>query len=254
MERDLDIYKQSGHISQALQDINNTKLKSRSLVKRFNEKEVRQYIADMRSQIVCLAKSDILSLKHLLELFGVQYIEAKNEAELLCSQMCKEGLVDAVMSSDSDVMACQCPISLIYVYGEELYEIRLENILKKLNLSSNEWVDLCIMCGTDFNPNLHKIGPIKSYDLIRRYSDIETIGSNNFDITPLNHIRVRELFGFNVPLECAYEVKDVGPIMIDDLLRLIINGKVSMSPSMIKKRVARIMNNRGKDLAEARDI
>ena len=51
--------------------------------------------------------------------------------------------------------------------------------------------NLCILCGTDYNKNIYKVGPKKAYDLLKKH---ESIDNFTIDTSILNHIRVRELF------------------------------------------------------------
>lgn len=44
----------------------------------------------------------IVTSQELLELFGVPVLEAKGEAEALCAELNRKGLVDACITADSD--------------------------------------------------------------------------------------------------------------------------------------------------------
>jgi 5'-3' exonuclease len=51
------------------------------------------------------------------------------------------------------------------------------------------------MCGTDYNPNISKIGSKTAYKLIAHHESIEKIMSDtSIDVSVLNYIRVRHLF------------------------------------------------------------
>jgi 5'-3' exonuclease len=51
------------------------------------------------------------------------------------------------------------------------------------------------MCGTDYNKNIYRVGPSKSYDLLLKYDNIEDIKSNTkHDTDILKFPRVREIF------------------------------------------------------------
>ena len=54
------------------------------------------------------------------------------------------------------------------------------------------------MCGTDYNDNIPKIGPKNAFKLINEFKSIEKIKEvKDYDISILNHVRVRELFSFS---------------------------------------------------------
>ena len=57
-----------------------------------------------------------------------------------------------------------------------------------------EFLDFCIMCGTDYNPNIKKIGVKRSFALIQKHRSIESVGKDGLDIAVLNHQGSRLLF------------------------------------------------------------
>jgi intein/homing endonuclease len=115
-----------------------------------------------------------------------------------CSDLCKRGLVDGVLSEDTDVLAYAAPIFLskININNGTCIRIKYDHLLSELELKCNEFLDLCIMCGTDYNKNIPRVGPEKSYKYIQKHSTIEEIGEKNpeLDTSILNHVRGRELF------------------------------------------------------------
>lgn len=127
---------------------------------------------------------------------GLPCIKSIGDAEKLCALLCREGIVTAVYSKDIDTLSFGCPLLIKNVEKTEqkLECIRLDLFLKKLKLSYVEFVDLCIMCGCDFNEyaRIKSLGPKKSYDEILKYKRIENI-SSNYDYSNLNHMRCREL-------------------------------------------------------------
>jgi len=110
-----------------------------------------------------------------------------------------------VLSEDTDVLAYASPVFLskINTYDGTCTRIKYPNLLEKLSLEDNQFLDLCIMCGTDYNKNIFRVGPEKAYKYIQTHTDIDGIGENTtLDISILNHVRGRELFR-------EYEQKDI---------------------------------------------
>ena len=72
--------------------------------------------------------------------------------------------------------------------------------MQEMQLSYEQLVDLCILCGTDFNTNMRGIGPKKSLAMIRQYGSldraIEAQGTVNtkYDFSVLNIAVNREIF------------------------------------------------------------
>lgn len=135
--------------------------------------------------------------KCLLDILKVPWFVAPMEAETTCADMCKRGLVDAVMSEDSDVLAYGTVNFLTDFSASSCCCVRIqyENVIKQLGLSSRSFLDLCIMCGNDYNDNIPMIGPHKSLKMLKEYEDIEGIHlSTGIDVSILNYERTRELF------------------------------------------------------------
>lgn len=161
-------------------------------------KFVEIMINKMRGQVLQISANDFLLTKELFKILKVPYFDAPLEAETTCSDLCKQGIVEAVLSEDTDVLAYAAPIFLskINISTGVCVRIKYPDLLSALELKCNEFLDLCIMCGTDYNKNIFKIGPEKAYKYIKKHSTIEEIANANpsIDITPLNHIRGRFLF------------------------------------------------------------
>ena len=158
---------------------------------------VRDAVKKMRSYILDIKPEDFQLTKNLFDILNVPYYVAPLEAETMCSDLCKRGLVDAVLSEDTDVLAYASPVFLSKINTADGTCIRIKypDVIEKLELSSDSFLDLCIMCGTDYNKNIFRVGPEKAYKFIKKYQTIEDVGVKaKLDISVLKHIRVRELF------------------------------------------------------------
>jgi len=154
-------------------------------------------------QTISISKEDFDKTKQLFDIIGVSYIDAPigGEAEKTCSELCINGGVDAVMSQDTDVMAYGTPIFLtkINTQTSTCVAIYMDELLEELELNYDQFRDLCIMCGNDYNSNIPKIGPITSLTYIKECSTIEDIETyKNIDTSILKYKRSRELFTVNI--------------------------------------------------------
>jgi 5'-3' exonuclease len=134
-----------------------------------------------------------------LKEFGFPVIISKHDAEQTCSSLSIEGKVEGVFSTDSDTLTFGSSLLITDFIREDskimLSCIDLNIILIKLNFSFETFVDLCIMCGCDFNERIYGIGPKKSLNLLIIHENIENIP--NLDITPLNLDSCREIFKYS---------------------------------------------------------
>lgn len=152
----------------------------------------------------CIASDDFEIFRSTIKGIGIPCIQAVSDGEQLCSMLCFEGKVAAVFSGDYDNLVYGCPLMIKRVSDTYSYDargvrvpafacVRIDKVLAGLKLSHSEFVDLCIMCGCDFNTNMPGYAAIKSYDLIQRYRSIENL-PRDLNTTCLNHVRCREIF------------------------------------------------------------
>lgn len=151
----------------------------------------------LNKQVPDISQSDFELTKDLFTILGVPYIVADGEAETYCSLLCWNDLAYGVLSEDTDVLAYGTKkfLTKLNTNSETVVEIRIDNILKSLDITYEQFRDLCIMCGTDYNTNIPKIGPEKAFRLLKKHSSIDGIqNETDIDISYLNYIKSRELF------------------------------------------------------------
>ena len=165
-----------------------------------SEMDVFYLIQKLENSILRVHSSDFDLLKDFLRLFRIPFINAHSEAEGTCAflNICK--IADYVLTEDTDVLAYGCTSMLhsLKLKEECITEIKLNDILQNLDLEKKQFVDFCIMCGTDYNDNIPKLGPKTCYNLLQKNHNIEAIEKlEKYDITILNYNRVRTLFCFD---------------------------------------------------------
>lgn len=153
------------------------------------EIRTRQFkIKSQEDTIIHVTDKHKNNLKALLTILSIPYVQGYGETDPLSTQLCKDGLVDYIMSEDMDYMPLGCP-KLIRTEraprgdGNEfvekvLLEYKYTDILQGLGLSSVQFIDLCILCGCDYVNQLYKIGPITAYKLIKEHQSIEDVLPN----------------------------------------------------------------------------
>jgi 5'-3' exonuclease len=203
LEEALEKFHLTGEIDNILIELNKKNNEAPKSLLHKKEEHINMHLIEsciikMKSQIIDISPKDFRLTKELFKILNVPFFHAPLEAETTCSDLCKRGLVDAVLSEDTDVLAYGCPVFLSKINTTDGTCIRIKypDMLDALSLQTNEFLDLCIMCGTDYNKNIYKIGPEKAYKYIKKHSSIDNIGISNpaIDICVLNHIRIRQLF------------------------------------------------------------
>ncbi|KAL0828233.1 hypothetical protein Bca101_051911 [Brassica carinata] len=142
--------------------------------------------------------------KRLLRLMGVPVVEATSEAEAQCAALCQAGKVYGVASEDMDSLTFGAPKFLRHlmdpssrkipvmefevakVYPRLSYTLHLK-ILEDLQLTMDQFIDLCILSGCDYCDSIRGIFLFYHLDrslgtnthfLIRQHGSIETILEN----------------------------------------------------------------------------
>ncbi|XP_072885556.1 flap endonuclease 1 isoform X1 [Hemitrygon akajei] len=118
--------------------------------------------------------------KRLLRLMGVPYIEAPCEAEASCAALVKAGKVYAVATEDMDALTFGTSILLRHMTASEakklpIQEFHLNKVLQEAGLTQEQFVDLCILLGSDYCETIRGVGPKRAIDLIRQHKSIEEI-------------------------------------------------------------------------------
>jgi len=174
------------------------------LLKQYNKREtlmvaeVDRDIDHLISTLLSIRTEDFDLTRRLFTILGIAWINAPGEAEATCAILNRNGYVDAVLSEDTDVLNYRADKFLhrLNLQSQMVIEIDYEDMIARLDLSKEQFLDFCIMCGTDYNTNLFKIGPEKSYRLLKKYGSLEQIRhhNKNLDMSDFHFERVREIF------------------------------------------------------------
>lgn len=152
----------------------------------------------------------------IVDSLGFSYVLADGEAETICCQLFLNGLVDGVMSEDTDVLAYGTNLffSKIDITNERMKCIILSDVLNTMSLTIEEFRDLCILLKCDYNKYYKKeitkvlgyppdgrnrkkpvnIGPVHAYSLIQKCKRLEKVEEYLIDSDVLNYRRCRQLF------------------------------------------------------------
>jgi flap endonuclease-1 len=153
------------------------------------EKIIKNEIEKISSQLIVIKKKDIEECKQFLEMSGIPYCTAPEDAEKYCAFLQKNGLVDYTITDDTDATTFGCKKILKTGISRYITEIDTEIILSKFGMDMKSFVDLCILAGCDYTEPIPQIGPITSFNLIQKHKCIEEVlkvlnkNCNNFDYT-----------------------------------------------------------------------
>ncbi|XP_031403228.1 flap endonuclease 1 isoform X3 [Punica granatum] len=143
----------------------------------------KEDIEKFSKRTVKVTKQHNEDCQKLLRLMGVPVVEAPSEAEAQCAALCKAGKVYAVASEDMDSLTFGAPRFLRHLMDPSsrkvpVMEFEVSKILEELNLSMEQFVDLCILSGCDYCDSIRGIGGQTALKLIRQHGSIESVLEN----------------------------------------------------------------------------
>ncbi len=191
--------------------------------------------------------------KKLLTYLGVPWVQAPSEGEAQAAYMVVKGDVWASASQDYDSLLYGAPrlIRNLTISGRRkiakrnmyinisLELIFLEEVLKKLDITRVQLIDIAILLGTDYNPGgVRGIGPKKALELIKRYGGLEKIikiiGKESFNVDPFS---IREIF-LKPEISDDYKL-EWGNVDEDKLIKLLCDSH-DFSYDRVKKAIERV--------------
>ena len=120
-------------------------------------------------------KEDFEALKLAFDLANINYKTAKYEAEALCSKLCNIGEVDGIITEDSDSLAYLCESVIINWNNEKEEVVNAKIAASQLQLTNEQFQDLCVLLGNDFNSRIKGLGPVKAYSALKKNGTLEKV-------------------------------------------------------------------------------
>lgn len=139
--------------------------------------------------------------RELLLHMGIQYIDAPSEAEAQCAAMNTNNLVDYVVTDDLDALVFGAN-KVIKGFGKKSETVCIDRakILEALQLTQYEFINLCILLGSDYTCSIPQVGPIKANKLIQQYRNINSILAGESLTVPPNFKYIEAIDEFTKPI------------------------------------------------------
>jgi flap endonuclease-1 len=140
-------------------------------------------INKFNSRLVKVTRQHNEDCKELLRLMGVPVVNAPCEAEAQCAELARNGKVYATATEDMDALTFKTPklvrkMTFSQAKGKDkqpIIEIDHALVLRGLDLTYEQFVDMCILCGCDYCGSIKGIGPKNALKLVRAHKTIEAI-------------------------------------------------------------------------------
>ena len=200
----------------------------------FEEKqEITSSMDALKKKFVYLTKNHIQITKQLINSYGATYIDAPGEADGLCASFVLSGKAWGCMSDDMDMFVYGCPRILRYTsllnHTAVLYDVY--GILHTLNMTHDEFKDVCVLSGTDYNAN-GKTSLYSSMNLFNKYKssddyNSEMINSSEFYgwLSVNTLLYTRSMFTINNMLIPNYDINSfVDSIKRNEIVTILKNN------------------------------
>ena len=137
-----------------------------------NEEDKIKYL----KRSVWISKEQMDQCRELLTFMGISYINAPEEADSQLSYLCKENLVYAVLTEDMDILTFGSPKIIRNLTSSKKIplEIELDKVLKQLDFTYEQFIELCILFGCDYCPNLNDIKYNVMFEAYNKHKNIES--------------------------------------------------------------------------------
>jgi flap endonuclease-1 len=221
----IPLYVMDGSIPIEKQDKINERLKKRNnYIKKIDEldEEIEKYInindlvinddnlcslydkkEHLNKHIKRIKTSELYNIHKLFDILGVPYIRAEFEADALCAKLFKEKIITSCLSDDMDMLALGCGSTIKFHEGK-LVEFNLKNIMKDLEFTQDQFIDMCIMFGCDYLQHPFRLECEEVYQMIKKHGSLlDALCSNEHELFNMNNSNVK-IIG-----EHYYQVKDI---------------------------------------------
>lgn len=107
----------------------------------------------------------------MLRLFGIPYITAPMEAEAQCAELVSLGLVDGVITDDSDVFlfGAQRVFKNMFNQSKTVECFLLSDLSRELGLERDTLIRLAFLLGSDYVDGLPGVGPVVAMELLKEF-------------------------------------------------------------------------------------
>jgi DNA excision repair protein ERCC-5 len=135
------------------------------------DEELRQEQNRQQRDMDAVTESMKEDIVQLLLLFGIPYVDAPAEAEAQCVALEKLGLVDGIVTEDSDVFVFGGENIYRNIFDElkfvELYLAR--DAKMELGLSSNDFIALAMLLGSDYTSGVKGVGIVNGMEILQAF-------------------------------------------------------------------------------------
>jgi 5'-3' exonuclease len=147
--------------------------------------------------------NDQYNIFKLFSILGIPHVRATFEADAMCAKLFKHNIISGCLSDDTDMIALGCGSTIKFDNGR-LIEYNLDRIINKLQLTQEQFIDMCILFGCDYLQHPLRLECDEIYEMIKKYGSLmKTLDGDNHPTFNMNNCNVK-IIGENY-----YHVRDI---------------------------------------------
>lgn len=226
-------------------EFKNNTIKNRKKIRSVAEEKYKES-TNKKDKIKYFKRSTHITLnqinqcKELLDLMGIPYLQAEGEADILCAKLSEENVVDYVYTEDMDILTFGASKIIKNLFGKgPIVIIDKLDILKKYDLTHNEFVIFCILLGCDYHNYNFKFTTSDLINIVKNYNYFSSIKYNN---KKMDGNLIELIFNYftlkttpiNIKIKLKKPSKDLQNILINKYS--LIKQKISWKINILNKK------------------
>lgn len=205
------------------------------------EEELNLLIEKTYKKTIKISNDYITQLTELLDLLNIPYIFAHGEGEYLAVLLNNYKIIDYFLTDDTDTIPAGIN-NIVKFSGGKIIYLNTDDIYKKLEITRDDFINLCVLMGTDYSSyNIKKYKTNELLELIKNNDRIENI-YNHFQINKDEFENVVNIYKNVAETEKCYLIDNVDNLNVN----IINNHNMGLYSQILKtywKDFMDVLNN-----------
>ncbi len=218
----------------------NVRLNDEEIANILGKENIEEELEKTKRNIIYIRSEHVELTKNICNLMGVPFIVSNGEAETLLANLCRDNVLDAIISEDTDVLVGGGKIFLRDFQNDnnKVTEYCLQGILDGFGVTYDQFIDISILCRCDYTTKISNMGPKTALKMIKDKLTLENVLvelskkpekytiPENFDFNQARFLFKNALINENIS-ELIQRIKIVNP-NIEELNNLIVNSNSNL--------------------------
>jgi len=164
-------------------------------IDKMNKEGISQEEKDkLLKRTITVSFEEMAEVKEIIKLMGLYTVSAPMEADPQCAYLVDKKICKATVTEDMDLLTFGSKLlirnfTLSKSSKKKPQEYNLKKILKDMQFTMKQFIDLCILLGCDYCETINKVGIKRAVSLIEEFKTIEKIIDNTNYKLPYNNNR-----------------------------------------------------------------